>query len=116
MNSFKANTFKTILLFSLFITNFISVAQDKITIVGKTITSNNTILVNTSVLDIKTKNGTKTNNNGYFTLTILKKNTSIQFSYIGYNNYIKEITQKEIEKAENDTIYITIELTLKTYL
>ncbi len=114
MNSFKANTFKTILLFSLFITNFISVAQDKITIVGKTITSNNTILVNTSVLDIKTKNGTKTNNNGYFTLTILKKNTSIQFSYIGYNNYIKEITQKEIEKAENDTIYITIELTLKT--
>ena len=114
MNSFKANTFKTILLFLLFITSFICVAQNKITIVGKTITSNNTILVNTSVLDIKTKNGTKTANNGYFTLTIPKQNTSIQFSYIGYNTYVKEITQKEIKKAKNDTIYLIAVLTQQT--
>jgi hypothetical protein len=98
----------------LFITSFICVAQNKITIVGKTITSNNTILVNTSVLDIRTKNGTKTANNGYFTLTIPKQNTSIQFSYIGYNTYVKEITQKEIKKAKNDTIYLIAVLTQQT--
>jgi hypothetical protein len=114
LNSYKANTFKTILLFLLFITSFICVAQNKITIVGKTITSNNTILVNTSVLDIRTKNGTKTANNGYFTLTIPKQNTSIQFSYIGYNTYVKEITQKEIKKAKNDTIYLIAVLTQQT--
>jgi hypothetical protein len=115
MNSFKGNTIKTIVLLVSLITSVVGVAQNthKIIIIGKTITKNNVPLSNTSVLDTKTKFGTKTTNNGHFQLTVPKKNTSIQFSYIGYHTIIKKITQKDIEKAANDTIYLAIILTPK---
>jgi hypothetical protein len=113
LNYFRTYTIKSLLLVAIFCTSLFCIAQktSSIVLVGKTTTPKNLPLSNTNVLNSKTKLGTKTDNNGQFILTIPKQNTSIQFSYIGYHTIFKKITQEDIDKSTNDTIYLKVMLT-----
>ncbi len=76
--------------------------QKEQTITGKVVDSNNEPLIGVSVLEKGTTNGTITDFDGNYSLTVSNSNAILQFSYVGYQKLEKSVTGKK-----------TINITLK---
>lgn len=75
--------------------------QDKHTFSGYVCDTNGETLVNVTVYDLNTQSGTLTNGQGFFSITLPGGVHKIRFSYIGFQNVIKEI---DLESDTHETI------------
>ncbi|MBL4668194.1 MAG: carboxypeptidase-like regulatory domain-containing protein [Flavobacteriales bacterium] len=83
-------------------------------IIGKIIDKSTTEAIsNTTVFNILTKKGVISDNNGFFTLKTTKKLTSFEISHLSYNSYTLNISNEQLAKIKNDTLFLSILLTPK---
>ena len=88
MNKHKENGFRSLLMtFAVFAMSLVSIAAmaEPIAIVGKVIDANGEPLVGASVAEAGTSNGTITDLDGAFVLTV-EKNVTLLVSYVGYKD------------------------------
>ena len=94
----------SILIFFFFILNL----NAQIEIKGKVIDGNGEYLIGAAVLELETQNGTSTDINGYFSLVVLDKNTTISVSYMGYeteNLVLNGETEVTIQLAPSADVF-----------
>lgn len=60
-------------------------------------------LINVTVFDLNTLNGTLTNEHGFFSITLPEGKHRLRFSYIGYQNIVKEV---DLSSNYNGIIYL----------
>lgn len=65
--------------------------QDSYTFSGYVCQENGETLINVTIFDMNTKKGTLSNEHGFFSITLPKGKHNIRFSYIGYQDVIKEL-------------------------
>ena len=88
MNKHKENGFRSLLMtFAVFAMSLVSIAAmaEPIAIVGKVVDANGEPLVGASVAEAGTSNGTITDLDGAFVLTV-EKNVTLLVSYVGYKD------------------------------
>ena len=66
-------------------------SQDSYTFSGYVCQENGETLINVTIFDMNTKKGTLSNEHGFFSITLPKGKHNIRFSYIGYQDVIKEL-------------------------
>ncbi len=92
-------------LFLFSITTFLSIAQEKYTITGvvKDVNSGET-LIGVSIIEKNTRQGTVTNEYGFYSFTLNKGEHNLQISYLGYNNF-----NQSINLTENTTLNVNLQ-------
>ena len=79
------NKCKQLLIVAILLININAFGQ--IVVYGYVLDSNNNPIINTNVIDLKTKKGAYTNDNGYFSFKTQNSNTTIKISHIGFKSY-----------------------------
>ena len=99
-----------ILLFVTIIAN-VSAQNNQTTITGKVIDSEtNQPLVNCNISILNTEQGTVTDSFGFFTISLKNRNSTLKFSFVGYETFKYSISFKENELKD----YLLIKLKPKT--
>ncbi len=70
------------------------------TISGKVLNKDQEALIGATILEVGTQNGTITNIDGEFSLTLTGDSKQIEIRYIGYNDVIKDVTGEEVITVE----------------
>ncbi|MCA6078930.1 SusC/RagA family TonB-linked outer membrane protein [Fulvivirga sedimenti] len=76
----------------LFLNSIVVFGQQSIS--GKVVDNNNAALPGVTVLEVGTTNGTVTDVNGNYTLTLTKSNASVSFNYLGFVGVTMEVGNK----------------------
>lgn len=100
----------TLIIFFISASCYFSFAQKKeqLTIIGQVSDTDNIPLTNASIVNNDANEGTTTDKNGFFILTLSKQTTVIKISYVGYYTLQKKITSSDIEQSKNDTILLPV--------
>ena len=80
----KNNSFKRILLLAFLITPLIGLHAQELTVTGQVTDTDGGSLIGVTVLEVGTPNGTITDFDGNYQITISGENASLTFSYTGY--------------------------------
>lgn len=100
------------LLFFLFLVSIYTVsAQSQITVIGLVTNEQEAALEGASIIDINSPLGTTTNKDGIFQLSLPRRITSLNVSFVGYYSFLQDITPST---ANGDTIYVSIQLQVKS--
>lgn len=75
--------------------------QKKVTITGKVTDSNKEPLIGVSILELGTNNGTITNYNGEYSVTVKSVSSVLKFTYLGYE-------QQQIEIGNKNSIQVVM--------
>ncbi len=105
MNKHKENGFRSLLMtFAVFVMSLVSIAAmaEPIAIVGKVVDANGEPLVGASVAEAGTSNGTITDLDGAFVLTV-EKNVTLLVSYVGYKDQEVRAHKDMVVMLKEDT-------------
>ena len=105
MNKHKENGFRSLLMtFAVFAMSLVSIAAmaEPIAIVGKVVDANGEPLVGASVAEAGTSNGTITDLDGAFVLTV-EKNVTLLVSYVGYKDQEVRAHKDMVVMLKEDT-------------